>query len=72
MWCAAATSTTQLPSSGCCRKSSGFPHRFYFHHHLVEGPDGRKLSKSERDTGLRRLREGGAKPDDIRRMVGLS
>ena len=49
----------------------GFPRPLYFHHHLVEGPDGRKLSKSEKDTGLRRLREGGATPADIRRMVGL-
>lgn len=44
----------------------------YFHHHLVEGTDGRKLSKSEQDTGLRRLREEGATPADIRRMVGLA
>jgi glutamyl-Q tRNA(Asp) synthetase len=49
----------------------GYPPPVYFHHHLVEGPDGRKLSKSEKDTGLRRLREGGATPADIRRMVGL-
>jgi glutamyl-Q tRNA(Asp) synthetase len=48
----------------------GLPAPVYFHHPLVEGPDGRKLSKSERDTGLRRLREGGATPDDVRRMVG--
>jgi glutamyl-Q tRNA(Asp) synthetase len=43
----------------------------YFHHQLVEGPDGRKLSKSEKDTGLTWLREGGATPADIRRLVGL-
>jgi len=49
----------------------GLPAPVYFHHALVEGPDGRKLSKSERDTGLRRLRESGATPDDVRRMVGL-
>ena len=49
----------------------GLPAPAYFHHHLVEGADGRKLSKSENDTGLRRLREGGATPADIRRMIGL-
>jgi glutamyl-Q tRNA(Asp) synthetase len=49
----------------------GLPAPVYFHHQLVEGPDGRKLSKSEKDTGLRRLREGGATPADVRRMVGL-
>jgi glutamyl-Q tRNA(Asp) synthetase len=49
----------------------GLPAPVYFHHQLVEGPDGRKLSKSENDTGLRRLRDGGATPPDVRRMVGL-
>jgi glutamyl-Q tRNA(Asp) synthetase len=49
----------------------GYPAPLYFHHQLVEGPDGRKLSKSEKDTGLKRLREGGATPADIRGMVGL-
>ena len=49
----------------------GLPPPAYFHHRLVLGPDGRKLSKSENDTGLQRLRAGGATPDDIRRMVGL-
>jgi glutamyl-Q tRNA(Asp) synthetase len=49
----------------------GFPAPLYFHHQLVEGPDGRKLSKSEKDTGLKRLREGGATPADVSRLVGL-
>ena len=30
----------------------GLPAPAYFHHQLVDGPDGRKLSKSENDTGL--------------------
>ncbi len=47
------------------------PAPLYFHHPLVEDADGRKLSKSAQDTGLRHLRESGATPDDIRRMVGL-
>jgi glutamyl-Q tRNA(Asp) synthetase len=49
----------------------GFEPPVYFHHHLVEGADGRKLSKSENDTGLRRLREAGATPADIRRMIAM-
>lgn len=49
----------------------GLPAPLYFHHRLIEGPDGRKLSKSNRDTGIRILRENGATPADIRRMVGL-
>lgn len=43
----------------------------YFHHELVMGPDGRKLSKSFRDTGLKALREAGATPAQVRGMVGL-
>ena len=49
----------------------GLPVPVYHHHDLVMGDDGRKLSKSRRDTALRSLRDAGATPDDIRRMVGL-
>lgn len=49
----------------------GLPQPVYFHHRLILGPDGRKLSKSLGDTGLAKLRGAGASPDDIRRMVGL-
>lgn len=44
---------------------------FYFHHRLMLDEGGRKLSKSLGDTGLRSLREHGATPADIRRMVGV-
>lgn len=43
----------------------------YHHHRLVTDAAGRKLSKSDRDTSLRALREAGATPADVRRMVGL-
>jgi glutamyl-Q tRNA(Asp) synthetase len=49
----------------------GLPQPAYFHHRLILGPDGRKLSKSLGDTGLGRLRKAGASPDDIRRIIGL-
>lgn len=49
----------------------GLPQPSYFHHRLVLGPDGRKLSKSLGDTGLAALREAGASPDDIRRLIGF-
>jgi glutamyl-Q tRNA(Asp) synthetase len=49
----------------------GLPAPFYAHHHLLFGPDGRKLSKSESDTSLEALRADGATPADIRRLVGL-
>ena len=43
----------------------------YFHHDLVMGEDGRKLSKSRGDATLAALRTQGRTPDDIRRMIGL-
>jgi len=49
----------------------GLPQPAYFHHRLIPGPDGRKLSKSFGDTGLAALRQAGASPDDVRRLVGL-
>ena len=50
----------------------GLPAPVYHHHRLVLDADGRKLSKSTRATALRALREDGATPADIRRMVGLA
>ena len=49
----------------------GLPAPVYRHHRLVLDETGRKLSKSFRDTSLSSLREAGATPADIRRMVGL-
>ena len=45
------------------------PQPTYHHHRLILGPDGRKLSKSHRDTGLAVLREKGLSPADIRAMA---
>ena len=50
----------------------GLPAPLYHHHRLVTDADGRKLAKSARDTSLQSLREQGATPADIRRMVGLA
>jgi glutamyl-Q tRNA(Asp) synthetase len=49
----------------------GLPEPTYHHHKLILDDEGRKLSKSTQATGLRELRNGGATPWDIRRMVGL-
>jgi glutamyl-Q tRNA(Asp) synthetase len=49
----------------------GLPAPVYHHHRLILDADGRKLSKSTQATALRALRDGGAKPADIRRIVGL-
>jgi len=43
----------------------------YHHHRLVLDSEGRKLSKSTRATALRTLRQDGATPAAIRKMVGL-
>ncbi len=49
----------------------GLPAPAYRHHALVLDATGQKLSKSTRATGLRELRDAGASPADIRRLVGL-
>jgi len=50
----------------------GFPEPIYHHHRPVRDGQGRKLSKSARDTSLAQLRAGGATAEDIRRLVGLA
>jgi glutamyl-Q tRNA(Asp) synthetase len=50
----------------------GLPAPTYRHHRLILDAAGKKLSKSTRATGLRALRESGATPADIHRMVGLA
>jgi len=50
----------------------GLPEPIYRHHRLVLGPDGRKLSKSTRDTSLRELRGQGVTLADILARIGLS
>jgi glutamyl-Q tRNA(Asp) synthetase len=44
----------------------------YWHHGLIRGGDGLKLSKSLASKPLRSFRENGATPGDIRRMIGLA
>lgn len=53
------------------QQALGLPQPSYFHHRLVLGPDGRKLSKSLRDTGLDALRQAGETPGSVREMLGL-
>lgn len=49
----------------------GLPEPAYRHHALIRDGEGRKLSKSNRSTGLRELRAGGVTPAGIRQLVGL-
>jgi glutamyl-Q tRNA(Asp) synthetase len=46
------------------------PEPVYSHHRVIRWSDGRKLSKSNRDMGLRVLRDEGATAADIRRVIG--
>ena len=48
------------------------PEPVYSHHRVIRWADGRKLSKSNRDMGLRVLRAEGATAADIRRVIGFS
>ena len=49
----------------------GLPAPLYHHHALVTDEAGEKLSKSDRATSLRALRDEGATPSDIRVKLGI-
>ncbi|EJC81493.1 glutamyl- or glutaminyl-tRNA synthetase [Rhizobium leguminosarum bv. trifolii WSM2297] len=49
----------------------GLPQPVYHHHRLILDASGRKLSKSQGDSGIGELRARGMSGMDIRRLVGL-
>ncbi len=49
----------------------GLPTPTYHHHRLIRDETGRRLAKREDAKAIRRFREEGATPEDIREMVGL-
>jgi glutamyl-Q tRNA(Asp) synthetase len=49
----------------------GLPTPVYHHHRLIRDETGRRLAKREDAKAIRRFREEGATPEDIRRIVGL-
>lgn len=49
----------------------GLPEPVYRHHRLITDATGKKLSKADRATALRALREAGATVGDIRRRLGI-
>ncbi len=50
----------------------GHPHPVYRHHRLLVGPDGKRYAKRNQPVTLKALREGGASPAGIRRMIGFA
>ena len=72
MWCAGRTCSGRPACTACCRSSSVCPHRSSTTIAWCWMPRAEKLSKSTRATSLRALRQDGATPADIRRMVSLA
>ena len=58
--CAARTCFTPPSVHRLLQALLGLPEPAYRHHRLIRDADGRKLSKSDRSTGLRELRAAGA------------
>ncbi len=50
----------------------GLPTPIYHHHRLIRDEQGKRLAKRDDARAIRKYREDGASPQDIRRMVGLS
>lgn len=50
----------------------GLPTPIYRHHRLVVDENGKRLAKRDDSRAIRKYREDGASPQDIREMVGLS
>ena len=49
----------------------GFPTPAYHHHDLIRDENGKRLAKRHDVKAIRKYREDGATPADVRRMVGL-
>lgn len=49
----------------------GLPTPVYHHHRLIRDETGKRLAKRDDARAIRRFRDDGASPADIRRMVGL-
>lgn len=49
----------------------GLPTPSYHHHRLIRDEAGKRLAKRDDARAIRKYREDGASPEDIRRMVGL-
>ncbi len=50
----------------------GLPVPVYRHHGLISGADGKRFAKRDKSRTLRALRQGGARPEDIRLQCGFN
>ena len=50
----------------------GLPTPVYHHHRLIRDDAGKRLAKRDDARAIRKYREDGASPADIRRLVGLA
>ncbi|MBP1804267.1 tRNA glutamyl-Q(34) synthetase GluQRS [Rubellimicrobium aerolatum] len=63
--------TEATPIHVLLQRLLGLPTPVYHHHRLIRDGTGRRLAKREDAKAIRRFRDEGAAPRDIRRMVGL-
>ena len=49
----------------------GWPQPIYQHHPLINGPDGKRLSKTDQSVSLAALRERGMSVSEIRQQLGF-
>ena len=49
-----------------------WPRPIYRHHHLLTGPDGKRLAKRDKSKTLQAMRADGLTPEDITRQAGLA
>jgi glutamyl-Q tRNA(Asp) synthetase len=62
---------TAMPLHRLLQALMGLPVPHWRHHRLIRDAAGRRLAKRDHARALGTLREEGATPEDIRRMVGL-
>jgi len=61
----------QTPFQVVLQNIMGWPTPKYHHHPLITDDSGKRLAKIDKSKALSKYRAEGAKPDDIRRLVGL-
>jgi glutamyl-Q tRNA(Asp) synthetase len=59
------------PDPGHLQRLFGLPTPLYHHHRLIRDGAGKRLAKRDDARAIRKYRDEGATPADIRRMVGL-